>query len=48
VLFGAAAVLLIEDRFARHLLDAWHAGQSSLYDEASALTRRTLAGPHSI
>jgi hypothetical protein len=48
VLFGAAAVLLIEDRFTRHLLDAWHAGQSSLYDEPSALTRRALAGPHSI
>jgi hypothetical protein len=30
LLFGAAAVLLVEDRFARHLLDAWSTGRSSL------------------
>jgi hypothetical protein len=30
LLFGAAAVLLVEDRFARYLLDAWSAGRSSL------------------
>ena len=30
LLFGAAAVLLVEERFARHLLDAWSTGRSSL------------------
>jgi hypothetical protein len=30
LLFGAAAVLLVEKRFARHLLDAWSTGSSSL------------------
>ena len=30
VLFGAAAVLALEDLFSRHLLDAWAAGRSSL------------------
>ncbi|HEX5266291.1 MAG TPA: iron-containing redox enzyme family protein [Acidimicrobiales bacterium] len=30
LLFGAAAVLMVEDRFARHLLDAWSADRSSL------------------
>src|ERR1035437_7252891 len=30
LLFGAAAVLLLEKRFARHLLDAWSTGSSSL------------------
>jgi hypothetical protein len=30
LLFGAAAVLLVEERFARHLLDAWSVGRSSL------------------
>jgi hypothetical protein len=30
LLLGAAAVLLVEDRFARHLLDAWSVDRSSL------------------
>ena len=30
LLFGAAAVLLVEERFARHLLTAWSMGRSSL------------------
>jgi Iron-containing redox enzyme len=30
LLFGAAAVLLVEERFARHLLEAWATGRSSL------------------
>jgi hypothetical protein len=30
ILFGARALMLVEDRFARHLLDAWAAGGSSL------------------
>jgi hypothetical protein len=30
LLFGAAAVLMVEERFARHLLDAWSVGRSSL------------------
>ena len=30
VLFGARAVMAVEGRFARHLLDSWHAGRSSL------------------
>jgi len=30
ILFGARALLFLEDRFARHLLDAWERGESSL------------------
>jgi hypothetical protein len=30
ILFGARALLFLEDRFARHLLDAWEAGESGL------------------
>jgi hypothetical protein len=30
IAFGAQALLLLEGRFARHLLDAWQAGRSSL------------------
>jgi Iron-containing redox enzyme len=30
ILFGAAAMLFVEDRFARHLLDSWDAGRTSL------------------
>jgi hypothetical protein len=32
IAFGARALLLLEDRFARRLLDAWHAGESSLLE----------------
>jgi hypothetical protein len=42
--FGAAAVLLVEDRFARRLLDAWHASSSSLYDESSSAMRHARVG----
>jgi hypothetical protein len=34
LLFGAAAVLLVERRFGRELLDAWSAGRSSLLPRA--------------
>jgi hypothetical protein len=37
VLFGAAALLLVERRLAEHVLSAWRAGRSSL--------RRSLATP---
>jgi len=30
ILFGAAAMLFLEDRFARHLLDSWQDGRTSL------------------
>jgi hypothetical protein len=30
ILFGARALLFLEDRFARHLLDAWERGESGL------------------
>ena len=33
ILFGAAALLLLEDRWARHLLDSWGAERSSLLRE---------------
>jgi hypothetical protein len=32
IAFGARALLLLEDRFARRLLAAWHAGESSLLE----------------
>jgi len=48
LLFGAAAVLLVEERFARHLLDAWSVGRSSLVppglDLCAALGRHNLDG----
>ena len=40
LLFGAAAVLKVEERFARHLLDAWSAGRSSLIPAAMNLRGR--------
>jgi len=36
VLWGAAALIELEGRFARHLLGAWRAGESSLRDPAAA------------
>jgi hypothetical protein len=30
ILFGARALLFLEDRFARHLLSAWERGETSL------------------
>ncbi|KKK05854.1 iron-containing redox enzyme family protein [Micromonospora sp. HK10] len=41
VLFGAAAALAVDRRFAAHLLDAWAAGRSSL--RASAVTEPVAA-----
>jgi hypothetical protein len=38
VLFGAAAVLAVEERFARHLLNAWSSGRSSLIAPCTVLT----------
>ena len=40
VLFGAASVLRVEDTFARHLLDSWASGVSSLLATEPALLRR--------
>jgi len=49
LLFGAAAVLMVEERFARHLLAAWSALRSSLLPVRTGLTgpvaHRRL-GPH--
>jgi Iron-containing redox enzyme len=42
VLFGAAAVLLLEDRFARRLLTSWSAGRSSLTSPGAGLTARAV------
>jgi hypothetical protein len=40
LLFGAAAVLLVEKRFAQHLLGAWSTDRSSLIDSGTARTGR--------
>jgi hypothetical protein len=40
LLFGAAAVLKLEERFAGHLLDTWTQGRSSLIDRETDLTKR--------
>lgn len=40
LLFGAAALLLVEARFARHLLDAWSTQHSSLKSADIELTER--------
>jgi hypothetical protein len=49
LLFGAAAVLMVEERFARHLLAAWSELRSSLLPVRTGLTgpvaHRRL-GPH--
>ena len=37
VVFGARAIMAVEDRFARHLLDTWSAGSTSLRREGSAV-----------
>ncbi len=37
ILWGAAALVELEGRFARHLLDAWHAGGSSLIEPPAAV-----------
>jgi hypothetical protein len=36
ILFGARAMMLVEERFARHLLDSWNEGRSSLLLNSSA------------
>jgi hypothetical protein len=41
LLFGAAAVLLVEERFSRHLLNSWSSGRSSLLRPITDLTVRT-------
>ena len=43
VIFGAVALNRVESRFARHLLDRWEAGRSSL---RPAGTAEPVAGPH--
>jgi hypothetical protein len=40
LLFGAAAVLMVEDHFAHHLLNAWSTGHSSLIPSGMDLTER--------
>lgn len=42
LLFGAAAVLLVEARFARHLLDAWSMGRSSLISPGKDLNEGVI------
>ena len=37
VLFGARALMAVEDRFARHMLDSWASGDSSLRRHVSAV-----------
>jgi hypothetical protein len=37
IMWGARALLAVEDRWVRHLLDAWAAGGSSLHDSLLAL-----------
>ncbi|MFI5914415.1 iron-containing redox enzyme family protein [Dactylosporangium sp. NPDC051541] len=44
VLFGAAAALALDARFAGHLLDRWAAGGSSLRAQSSTANGRLLAG----
>jgi len=36
IIFGAAALSRVESRFARHVLDAWDSGRSSLLDDIAA------------
>jgi hypothetical protein len=49
LLFGAAAVLLVEERFSRDLLDAWSTGRSSLLPHApmdrAGISPRSDTGP---
>jgi hypothetical protein len=50
ILFGAAAMSVLEDRFARHLLDSWARGRSSLRTATTTASepderRPALAGP---
>jgi hypothetical protein len=44
LLFGAAAVLLVEDRFSRHLLSSWSSGRSSLLRPSTERTPRKERG----
>ena len=39
ILFGAAAMSVLEDRFARHLLDSWARGRSSLRSATTTTSR---------
>ena len=43
ILFGARAILAVEDRFARHVLGCWEAGRSSLLAPAPAAVARRPA-----
>ena len=40
ILFGAAALDVVEDRFAEHVLGAWRAGKTSLYPAPIAAAAR--------
>lgn len=42
--WGAAVLMAVEDRFARHLLDSWAAGRSSLRPAPEAARTLALAG----
>jgi len=39
VLWGARALIAVDGRWARHMMDAWEAGQASLYDGGVLATR---------
>jgi hypothetical protein len=41
LLFGAAAALLVEERFSHHLLSSWSSGRSSLLRPGTDLSERT-------
>ena len=40
IIFGAGAILAVEDRFARHVLECWEGGRTSLLAPASVAGRR--------
>ena len=41
IVFGARAIMAVEDRFARHVLACWDAGRSSLFASSAAAAGRT-------
>jgi hypothetical protein len=45
ILWGAAALAELDDRFARHLLDSWADGRSSLLSEPPAAVAGSAASP---
>ena len=45
VLFGAAAILAVEERLARHVLQCWSEGRTSLHTVRAGLSVAASAGP---